>query len=79
MAETQEYEMNNGEFGQGGEDYTQDDQMNGGGTATENGGGDAQGDSGNAEASGKDDERYAIFTYYKYVYLFSFGFKVYLF
>ncbi|XP_075217402.1 RNA-binding protein squid isoform X3 [Lycorma delicatula] len=57
MAETQEYEMNNGEFGQGGEDYTQDDQMNGGGTATENGGGDVQGDSGSAEAPGKDDER----------------------
>lgn len=54
MAETQEYEMGNGEFQQGGEDYTQDDQMNG---TAENGGGDAPADSGSAEAPGKDDER----------------------
>lgn len=51
---TLEYDMNNGEFQQGGEDYTQDDQMNGSG---ENGGANEGGDSGSAEAPGKDDER----------------------
>lgn len=56
MADTQEYEMGNGEFAQdvGGEDYTQDDQMNGTG---DNDGNNAQQDSGSAEAPGRDDDR----------------------
>lgn len=59
MAENQEYEMGNGEFAQdgAGEDYTQDDQMNG--TTNENTG--EAGDSGSAEAPGRDDDRYVIF------------------
>lgn len=56
MADTQEYEMGNGEFAQdvGGEDYTQDDQMNGTG---DNNDGNPQQDSGSAEAPGRDDDR----------------------
>uniref|UniRef100_A0A1B6DN46 RRM domain-containing protein n=2 Tax=Clastoptera arizonana TaxID=38151 RepID=A0A1B6DN46_9HEMI len=54
MADNQEYDMNNGEFAQdgNGEDYTQDDQMNGTG-----GDNNEAGDSGSAEAPGRDDDR----------------------
>lgn len=72
MAENQQdYQMGNGEFGQGGEDYTQDDQMNGTGDGTggENAGGDGAGENGTGDGSGKDDERYAILLiYYRIMY-----------
>ncbi|XP_014253380.1 RNA-binding protein squid isoform X2 [Cimex lectularius] len=55
MAETQEYEMGNGDYkSEGQEEYNQDDQMNG---TAENGGGEQPADSGSAEAPGKDDDR----------------------
>lgn len=52
MADNQEYEMNNGDFSQdvGGEEYNQDDQMNGDG---QNGN---AGESG-SQAPGRDDDR----------------------
>jgi hypothetical protein len=59
MADSQEYEMGNGDFQQdGGEQQyeQQDDQMNGEGV-TEECGGDAPADSGSAEAPGRDDDR----------------------
>lgn len=75
MAETQEYEMGNGE------DFSQDVSTQGelNGSSDQNGSGDAQpADSGSAEAPGRDDDRYVIknplkFIIYQYKQRDTFG------
>lgn len=54
MADSQEYEMGNGDFSQdvGGEEYNQDDQMNG---DTQNGGQTT--DNATGQGPGRDDDR----------------------